>query len=55
MSIFSTISQTFVLHQIVQRGAAKVVLTLRAGELITPGVQEIWKIGRLGRLDLQPL
>src|ERR1700741_4153833 len=26
---------TFVLHQIVQRGAAKVVLTLREGELIT--------------------
>lgn len=46
---------TFVLHQIVQRGAAKVLLTLRSSEVIPAGVQEIWKGFQLGRLDLQPL
>src|SRR6201996_7732601 len=45
----------FVVHQIVQRGAAKVVLTVRDGEPIPAAVQEIWKGGRFGRLDLQPL
>jgi len=45
----------FVLHQIVQRRAAKVVLTIRDGEPIPAGVQEIWKAGPLDRLDLQPL
>jgi DNA-binding CsgD family transcriptional regulator len=46
---------TFVLHQIVQRRAAKVVLTIRDGEPISPGFQEIWKGGQIERLDLQPL
>jgi DNA-binding CsgD family transcriptional regulator len=45
----------FVVHQIVQRGAAKVVLTVRDGELIPDAVQEIWRGGRFDRLDLQPL
>ena len=46
---------TFVLHQIVQRRAAKVVLTIRDGEPIPAGVQEVWKGGQFDRLDLQPL
>lgn len=46
---------TFVLHQIVQRRAAKVVLTVRDGEPIPAGLQELWKDGQLDRLDLQPL
>ena len=45
----------FVLHQIVQRGAAKVILTVRDGEPIPAAVQEISKGGRFDRLDLQPL
>jgi DNA-binding CsgD family transcriptional regulator len=45
----------FVVHQIVQRGAAKVILTVRDGEPVPAAVQEIWKGGRFGRLDLQPL
>ena len=46
---------TFVVQQIVQRGAAKVVLTVRDGEPIPAAVQEIWRGGRFDRLDLQPL
>ena len=46
---------TFVVHQIVQRGAAKVMLTVRDGEPIPAAVQEIWKVGQFDRLDLQPL
>jgi DNA-binding CsgD family transcriptional regulator len=45
----------FVLHQIVQRRAAKVVLTVRDGEAIPAGVQEVWRGGQFERLDLQPL
>lgn len=45
----------FVVHQIVQRGLAKVVLTVRDGESIPAAVQEIWAAGRFERLDLQPL
>jgi replication-associated recombination protein RarA len=45
----------FVLHQIVQRGAAKVLLTVRDGDPINPAVQEIWTVGQFDRLDLQPL
>jgi DNA-binding CsgD family transcriptional regulator len=45
----------FVVHQIVQRGEAKVILTIRDGEPIPTAVQEIWKVGRFDRLDLQPL
>jgi len=46
---------TFALHQIIQRGAAKAVLTLRSGEPVSPATQELWRAGELGRLDLQPL
>lgn len=46
---------TFVVHQIVQRGAAKVILTVRDGEPIPPAVQEIWTTGRFARVDLGQL
>lgn len=45
----------FVVHQLVQRGTAKVILTVRDGEPIPPAVQEIWKAGQFSRLDLRPL
>jgi DNA-binding CsgD family transcriptional regulator len=46
---------TFVVEQIVQRGAAKLVLTVRDGEPIPAAVQEIWRGGEFERLDLAPL
>jgi DNA-binding CsgD family transcriptional regulator len=46
---------TFVLHQIVERRAAKVVITVRDGEPIPAATLEVWKSGQLQRLDLQPL
>ena len=46
---------TFVVHQIVQRGAAKVILTVRDGVPIPAATQEIWKVGQFDRLDLQQL
>jgi DNA-binding CsgD family transcriptional regulator len=46
---------TFVVHQIVQRGAAKVILTVRDGASISNAIQEIWKVAQFERLDLQPL
>src|SRR5215213_6884964 len=46
---------TFVLHQIVHRGAAKVVLTLREGERVPTEIYEVWRGGQFERLDLQPL
>ena len=45
----------FVVHQIVQRGAAKVILTVRDDEPIPAAVQEIWNVAPFDRLDLQPL
>ena len=45
----------FVVHQIIQRRAAKVVLTVRDGEPVPPGLEEVRSSGALGRLDLQPL
>ena len=45
----------FVLHQIVGRQAAKVVLTLREGETVPTEIYEIWRGGGFDRLDLQPL
>jgi DNA-binding CsgD family transcriptional regulator len=45
----------FVVHQIVQRGAAKVILTVRDGQPIPAAVGEISKVGQFERLDLQPL
>jgi DNA-binding CsgD family transcriptional regulator len=46
---------TFVVQQIVARGAAKVILTVRDGEPIPAAVQEIWRVDQFDRLDLQPL
>ncbi|MUL79299.1 LuxR C-terminal-related transcriptional regulator [Mycolicibacterium sp. CBMA 226] len=45
----------FVLHQIVRRRTAKLVLTLRDGETVPAGVQEVWSAGEFHRIDLQPL
>lgn len=44
-----------VLHQIVQRRAAKLVLTVRDSEVVPVAVQEVWASGEFERLDLQPL
>jgi DNA-binding CsgD family transcriptional regulator len=46
---------TFVVHQIIQRGAAKVVLTIRAEEPVPTATRELWDGGQFDRLDLQPL
>ena len=46
---------TFVVHQIVQRGGAKLILTVRDGEPIPSAITEIWKVGRFERLEVQPL
>lgn len=45
----------FVLHQLVTRGAARVIATLRSGEAVPETVTALWKDGHLRRLDLQPL
>jgi len=45
----------FVLHQIVQLGAAKLVLTLRDGAQVPAGLQQLWEMGTFDKLDLQPL
>lgn len=46
---------TFVVHQIVQRGAAKVILTVRDDEPIPTAIQEIWRSGQFDRLDVKQL
>ncbi|MCV7423620.1 helix-turn-helix transcriptional regulator [Mycobacterium yunnanensis] len=46
---------TFVVHQLVRRNAGKVVLTVRDGEPIPLGVQEIWRDAEFERLELEPL
>lgn len=45
----------FVLHQVVQRGSTKVMLTVREGDPIPGAVQEIWMSGQFSRLELRPL
>ncbi|GAY18944.1 LuxR family transcriptional regulator [Mycobacterium sp. shizuoka-1] len=45
----------FVVHQLVQRNVATVLLTVRDGEPIPPALQEIWTAGRFDRLELAPL
>ncbi|GAB90023.1 helix-turn-helix transcriptional regulator [Gordonia rhizosphera] len=45
----------FVVHQIVARGVAKVVLTARDGAPLPAPIQEIWKAGGFDRLDLAVL
>jgi DNA-binding NarL/FixJ family response regulator len=42
-------------HQLVLRRAATVVLTLRTGEKAPDAVTALWKDGHLSRLELQPL
>jgi DNA-binding NarL/FixJ family response regulator len=42
-------------HQLVQRRAASVILTLRTGERAPDAVTALWKDGQLPRLELQPL
>jgi DNA-binding NarL/FixJ family response regulator len=44
-----------VVHQLVLRRAASVVLTLRTGETAPDAVTALWKDGHLPRLELQPL
>lgn len=45
----------FVLHQIVERAAAKLLLTVRDGAPVPDSVHEVWSSGQFERLDLQPL
>jgi len=45
----------FVVHQLVQRRLAKVVVTLRTGEIAPDAVTALWKDGLLQRIELQPL
>jgi DNA-binding CsgD family transcriptional regulator len=45
----------FVLHQIVHRRAAHILLTIRDGERIPQAVLDVWKGGQFAQLDLQPL
>jgi predicted ATPase len=42
-------------HQLVLRQAASVVLTVRTGESAPDAVTALWKDGHLARLELQPL
>src|SRR5262249_2551254 len=42
-------------HQIVQRRAAHLVLTVREGDPVPAEVKEVWKDGQFERLDLQAL
>ncbi|NMO05026.1 helix-turn-helix transcriptional regulator [Gordonia sp. TBRC 11910] len=44
-----------VAHQLVHRGAASVVLTIRAGESAPDAITALWKEQLLPRLELQPL
>jgi DNA-binding CsgD family transcriptional regulator len=45
----------FLLHQLVLRGAATVIATLRSGERAPDTVTALWKDGHFRRLELQPL
>jgi DNA-binding CsgD family transcriptional regulator len=45
----------FVVHQIVQRNGAKVILTVRDGEPIPPAIHQIWATSAFDRIDLGPL
>ncbi|WNG88306.1 LuxR C-terminal-related transcriptional regulator [Mycobacterium sp. ITM-2016-00317] len=46
---------TVVVHQIIQRGSAKVVLTVRDDEPVPAATHELWKGGELDHLDVGPL
>jgi DNA-binding NarL/FixJ family response regulator len=52
--LLDELSATLV-HQLVLRRAANVVLTLRTGETAPDAVTALWKDGHLSRLELQPL
>ncbi|HXT45224.1 MAG TPA: AAA family ATPase [Pseudonocardiaceae bacterium] len=52
--LLDELSATLV-HQLVLRRAANVVLTLRTGETAPDAVTALWKDGHLARLELQPL
>jgi predicted ATPase len=45
----------FVVHQLVARGLAGVILTVRSGESPPDAIAAVWKHGHLERLELQPL
>ncbi len=45
----------FVIHQIIQRGSAKLVLTVRDGETVPDGVKDLWRQGHFDWLALSPL
>jgi DNA-binding CsgD family transcriptional regulator len=45
----------FVVHQIVQRNGAKVILTVREGEPIPPAIHQIWATSVFDRIDLGSL
>jgi DNA-binding CsgD family transcriptional regulator len=46
---------TFIVHQIVQQAAAKVILTVRDGAPMPAAIQELWTAGQFDRLDLKQL
>jgi DNA-binding CsgD family transcriptional regulator len=46
---------TFIVHQIVQRAAAKVILTVRDGAPMPAAIQELWTAGQFDRIDLKQL
>lgn len=46
---------TVVVHQIIQRGLAKVVLTVRDGDAVPAATLELWKDSELDRLEVAPL
>ena len=45
----------FVVHEIIHRKAAKVLLTVRDDEPIPTAIQEFWKLEQFERLELEPL
>lgn len=54
IDLFDDLS-TFVVHQIVQQRLAKVMITLRAGDVVPTAIQEIFKAGEFDRLNVAPL
>ena len=45
----------FVVHQIVQRRAAKVVITVRDDDRVPPAIPELWRTDGFSRIELRPL
>lgn len=48
-------TSAFVIHQLVKRRAALILMTVRTGQSTTETVSQLWKDGLLRRLDLEPL